>query len=187
MVLILVLLAESTRAALVEYSYTGKETFIGTENQVTRKYSGMMIFDTTSSNVTFVSWRSDKTYHVSTNTNLHFTTVTGLNSKNYTVITHSASGTDTNGFYHLDNYMISGQNSMLTIAPNTTFVFPKTFSGSNNRGLMPDSNGAEIFETWGETMTFASKTQSDNAQALTSGDVVSALVAGLQARGYTQR
>jgi len=143
-VLILLLLAGSARAALVEYSYTGKETFIGTANQEIIKYSGMMIFDTGSSNVTFVSWRGDKTYHVSTNTNLHFTTVTGLSSKFYSVITYSGSGTDTNGFYHLDNYMISGLNSTLTIAPNTTFVFPKSFSGVNNRRLTPNSNGAEI-------------------------------------------
>src|SRR5215475_5121065 len=101
MVLIFLLLTGSARAALVEYSYTGKETFTGTENQRTIKYSGTMVFDTSSSNITFVSWRSDKTFHVSTDTNLHFTTVTGLNSKTYTVVTYSGSGTDTNGFYHL--------------------------------------------------------------------------------------
>jgi hypothetical protein len=173
---------------LVEYSYTGKKTYIGDDNQEAFTYSGMMIYDTVSSNVTFVSWRKDKTYHVSIDTNLHFTTVTGLKSNTYTIITGSASGTDSNGFYHLDNYMISGQNSTLPIAASTTFVFPKRFTGSNNRGISPDANGNPWWETWSETMTFsASRTKSDNNENLSSDEVVNTLVTQLQSKGYSER
>ena len=175
-------------AALVEYSYTGKETYTGDGNQETLTYTGIMIYDTVSSNVTYVSWRKDKTYHVSTDTNLHFTTVTGLKSKTYTVITGSASRTDTNGFYHLDDYMISGQNDTLQIATNATFVFPKRFTGSNNRDIYPDVNGNDWLETWGETMTFfASRTKSDNDENLSSDDAANAIVTGLQNKGYSER
>ena len=175
-------------AALVEYSYTGKETYTGDGNQETLTYTGIMIYDTVSSNVTYVSWRKDKTYHVSTDTNLHFTTVTGLESKTYTVITGSASGTDTNGFYHLDDYMISGQNDTLQIATNATFVFPKRFTGSNNRDIYPDVNGNDWLETWGETMTFfASRTKSDNDENLSSDEAANAIVTGLQNKGYSER
>jgi hypothetical protein len=175
-------------AALVEYSYTGKETYTGDGNQETLTYTGIMIYDTVSSNVTDVSWRKDKTYHVSTDTNLHFTTVTGLKSKTYTVITGSASGTDTNGFYHLDDYMISGQNDTLQIATNATFVFPKRFTGSNNRDIYPDVNGNDWLETWGETMTFfASRTKSDNDENLSSDEAANAIVTGLQNKGYSER
>jgi hypothetical protein len=175
-------------AALVEYSYTGKETYTGDGNQETLTYTGIMIYDTVSSNVTYVSWRKDKTYHVSMDTNLHFTTVTGLKSKTYTVITGSASRTDTNGFYHLDDYMISGQNDTLQIATNATFVFPKRFTGSNNRDIYPDVNGNDWLETWGETMTFfASRTKSDNDENLSSDDAANAIVTGLQNKGYSER
>ena len=77
MVLAALLFVFKIHAALVEYSYTGKETEIGDGSQETFTYSGIMIYDTVSSNVTFVDWRKDKTYHVNTDTNLHFTTVTG--------------------------------------------------------------------------------------------------------------
>jgi hypothetical protein len=173
-------------AELVEYSYTGKETVIGAGSQVTFTYSGIMIYDIMSSNVTFVDWRkSDKTYSVNTDTNLHFITVTGPNSKTNTVITGSGSGMDTNGFYHLDDYMIRGQNDTLSIATNMTFVFPKSFTGSNNRRIWPDDNGDELLAIWGETMTFsASRTKSDNDANSISGDVVAALVTKLESKGY---
>ncbi|MGD0208404.1 MAG: hypothetical protein ABSC89_12440 [Verrucomicrobiota bacterium] len=188
MVLAALLFAFGIHAALVEYSYTGKETSIGDGNQETYTYSGIMIYDTVSSNVTFVDWRKDKTYHFNTSTNLHFTTVTGTKSKTYTVITESASGTDTNEFYHLNDYMISGQNDTLQIAANTTFVFPKRFTGSNNRNISPDANGNAWLETWGETMTFsASRTKSDNNENLSSNEVVNTLVAKLQSKGYSER
>ena len=166
----------------------------------------MMIYDTVSSNVNFVGWRSAKvqivdtatgshstatvkTYWVNTDTNLHFTTVTGTESKTYTVITHSSSGTNTNGFYHLDNYMISGRRtSTLPIAASTTFVFPKRLTGSNNRSISPDAYGNPWWETWSETMTFsASRTKSDNNENLSSDEVVNTLVTQLQSKGYSER
>ena len=175
-------------AALVEYSYTGKETFIGAGNLETYTYSGIMIYDTVSSNVTFVSWRKDKTYHFDTDTNLHFTTVTGPKSKTYTVIAGSASGTDTNGFYHLDDYMISGENDTLQIAANTEIVFPKRFTGSNNRNISSDDKGKEWLETWSETMTYsASQTKYDNSENLSSDEIVNTLVTKLQSEGYSER
>jgi hypothetical protein len=175
-------------AALVEYSYTGKETFIGNGTQETLTYSGIMIYDTESSNVTFVSWRKDKTYHVNTDTNLYFTTITGSKSKTYTIITGSGSGTDINGFYRLDDYMINGQNESLPIAANTTFMFPKRLAGSDNRSIYPDVNDNAWFETWGETMTFfASRTKSDNNANLSSDEVANAIVTGLQSKGYSER
>jgi hypothetical protein len=187
-VLSVLLFAFGIHAALVEYSYTGKETFTGAGNLETLTYSGIMIYDTASSNVTFVSWRKDKTYLVNINTNLHFTTVAGQKSKTYTVITGSASGTDTNGFYHLDDYMISGQNVTLTIAANATFEFPKRLSGGNNRHIYPDVSGNDWLETWGETMTFsASRTKSDNNGNLSSDEVVNTLVTALQSKGYSER
>jgi len=177
-----------TVPALVEYSYTGEETETGDGHRDTFTYAGIMIYETVSSSMTFVDWRSDKTYHVSTATNLHLTTVTGTKSKTYTVITQSESGTDTNGFYHLNDYMISGQNETLHIAANTTFEFPKRFTGSNNRNISPDANGKECLEIWGETMTFsASRTESDNNEKLSSNEVVNTLVAELQRKGYSER
>jgi hypothetical protein len=199
------LFAFGIHAALIEYSYTGKATHTGAGHLETHTFSGIMIYDTGTSNVTFVDWRSEKmkivdtvtdarsttivkTYHVNTDTNLHFTTVTGLKSKTYTVIAGSASGTDTNGFYHLDDYMISGENDTLPIAANTTYVFPRRFTGSNNRSLSPDVNGQEWLETWGETMTYsASRTKADNNENSTSGDVVTVLVTGLKNKGYLER
>jgi hypothetical protein len=175
-------------ASLIEYSYTGKKTEIGAGNLETYTYSGIMIFDTVSSNATFVDWLKNKTYHVNTDTDLHFTTVTGSKAETYTVITGSASGTDTDGFYHLDNYMISGQNETLQIAANATFVFPKSFTGSNNRSISPDDNGNEWLATWGEKMTFsASRTKSDNNENLSSDEVVNSLVTKLQSEGYSEQ
>jgi hypothetical protein len=177
-----------THAALVEYSYTGKGTHIGGGNQETSTYSGMMVYDTTAASVTFVSWRTDKTYHVGIDTHLRFTTVTGEKSNTYTVITASGSGTDTNGFYHLDDYMINGQNNTLQIATGTTMEFPKRLAGSNNRSLTPDASGQEALDTWGETMTFSvSQTKTDNDKHLSCDEVVNALVTSLQNKGYSQR
>jgi hypothetical protein len=177
----------SIQAALVEYSYKGEETYIGAGSQEKITYSGIMIYDTVSSNVTYVDWRSDKTYHVNIDTNLNFTTVTGPESKTYTIISYSSSETTINGFYHLHDYMIRGQNDTLTIATNTTFVFPKSFTGSNNRDISPDDNGNEWLETWGETMTFSeSRTKPDNDEGLSSSDVVNLLVTELQNKGYSE-
>jgi hypothetical protein len=148
-------------------------------------YSGIMIYDTVSSNVTFVDWRSDKTYHFDTDTNLHITTVAGPASRTYTALTHSSSGLDINGSYNLDDFMISGQNDLLSIAAGTTFIFPKSFTGSDNRAISPDANGNDWLETWGETMTFSEAlTKSDNLDNLSSSDVVNIIVAGLQKKGF---
>ena len=188
MVSVALLFAFGMQAALVEYTYTGKGTYTGGGYQETIPYSGIMIYDTVSSNVTFVSWQRNKTFHVSTDTNLHFTTITGLKSKTYTVITGSGSGVDANGFYHLDDFMISGQNDALPIATNATFIFPKRFAGSNNRSLSPDTNDNAVLETWSETMTFfASRTKSDNDENLSGDDVVNALALWLQGKGYAER
>jgi hypothetical protein len=84
--------------------------------------------------------------------------------------------------------MISGQNDTLQIATNATFVFPKRFTGSNNRDIYPDVNGNDWLETWGETMTFfASRTKSDNDENLSSDDAANAIVTGLQNKGYSER
>ena len=177
-----------THAALVKYSYTGKGTHIGGGNQETSTYSGMMIYDTIAASATFVSWRINKTYHVGIDTHLRFTTVTGEKSNTYTVITGSGSGTDTNGFYHLDDYMINGQNDTLQIATGTTMELPKRLTGSNNRSLTPDASGQEALDIWGETMTFsASQTKTDNDKHLACDEVVNALVTALQNKGYSQR
>jgi hypothetical protein len=176
------------QAALIEYSYTGKATETGAGNQETSTFSGKMIYDTGTSNVTFVDWRKDKTYHFDTSTNLHFTTVTGPKSKTNTDMAESASGTDTNGFYHLDDWMIRGQNDTLAIATNATIVFPRLFTGSNNRSLSLDENDQQWLETWGETMTFsASRTKADNNENLSSDEVVNTLVAGLLSKGFSER
>jgi hypothetical protein len=84
--------------------------------------------------------------------------------------------------------MISGQNDTLQIAANTAFVFPKRFTGSNNRNISPDANGNAWLEIWGETMTFsASRTKSDNNEILSSDEVVNTLVTALQSKGYSER
>jgi hypothetical protein len=84
--------------------------------------------------------------------------------------------------------MISGENDTLPIAANTTYVFPRRFTGSNNRSLSPDVNGQEWLETWGETMTYsASRTKADNNKNLTSDDVVNTLVTKLKNEGYAER
>jgi hypothetical protein len=204
-VLAALLFAFGIHAALVEYSYTGRGTCTGAGNLGPDAYSGIMIYDTGSSNVTFVGWQTEKVtiidtitdtrstsivkiYWVNTDTNLHFTTITGPKSKTYTVMTRSSSGTDTNGLYHLDDYMISGQNETLPIATNATFVFPERLTGSNNREIYRDTNGNPWLETWGETMTFyANRTKSDNDGNLSRDEAVNAIVTGLQNKGYSER
>jgi hypothetical protein len=178
-------------ASLIEYSYTGAETQTGGGNQNSYTYSGIMIYDTGSSNVTFVSWRDwrgSKTYHSDTDTNLHFITITGLKSKTYTVMAGSGSETDTNGFYRLNDFMTSGENATLQIATGTKYVFPEKFNGSNNRNISPDDNGNEWLGIWHETMTFsASRSKSDNDQNLTSDEVANALAAELRGKGYSEQ
>ena len=174
--------------ALVEYSYNGEVTEIGSSNQQNFTYSGIMIYDLISSNLTFVDWRSDKTYHVREATNLQLNTVAGTKSKTYTVITQSESGTDTNGFYHLNDYMITGQNETLRIAAHTTIAFPKYFAGNNNRYLRPDANGKEYLGIWSEKATFSpTRTESDNNHKLSSSDVVLAIIRELQKKGFSAR
>jgi len=189
LVLAALLFAIGIHAALVEYSYTGKGSYLGAGYQETVTYSGIMIYDTGSSNVTFVSWRKiDKTYHVNTSSSLHFATITGAKSKTYTVIAGSGSETDADGFYHLSDYMISGQNAILPIAANATFVFPKRLKGSNNREIYPDADGNPWLEIWGETMTFSSsRTKLDNNANASSDDAVNSIVALLQGKGYSER
>jgi hypothetical protein len=181
------LFATGLHAALVEYTYTGKETDTGAGKQDTYSYSGIMIYDTVSSNVTFIDWRTDKTFHVGTATNFQYTTVTGPGSKNYTVITGSSSGTETNGLYHLNNYLISGGDDTLKIATGTSFKFPKSFSGSNNRSLSPDSNGQEWLSIWNETMSYGqTRTEADNNAGLSSEQVETATVIALEEKGYKE-
>jgi hypothetical protein len=186
-ILAALLLATQIHAALVEYTYTGKETDLGAGKQDTFSYSGIMIYDIASSNVTYIDWRSDKTFRVSTATNFQYTAVAGPESKNYTVISETSSETDTNGFFHLNNYLISGVDETLKIATSTTFKFPRTFTGSDNRNLAPDDNGQEWLSTWEETLSYSpSRTESDNNAHLTSAEVETAATINLLRKGYKE-
>lgn len=171
-------------AALIEYNYTGRETFTGAGTQVTYTYSGVMIYDIISSNVTFIDIRSDHTYHYGTHTNFHFTAVSAKNSTTTTVLNDCQSEIDSNGFYHLNSYMITGQNATLTISSNATYTFPKKFSGANNRALNANTSGTFQLETWGETMTYSpARTIPDNNQGLTATDVLNAIINEIQTKG----
>jgi hypothetical protein len=175
------------QAALVEYTYTGKESDTGDGKQSTYAYSGLMIYDTVSSNITFVDWRSDKTFRVSVSTNFQYTTVTGSGAQNYVAITESSSATDTNGFYHLNDYLLTGFVNTLKIKDGTNLKFPRHFDGSNNRSLYPDANGKEWLSTSDESMNFAqTRTEADNNANLTSEEVESEQVIELEERGYTE-
>jgi len=186
-ILAALLFATGVHAALVEYTYTGKETDTGDGKQDTYSYSGIMIYDTVSSNVTYIDWRTDKTFHLSTATNFQYTTVTGPGSQDYLIVTGSTSGTDTNGLYHLNNYLISGEVGTLKIATGTNFKFPKSFSGSNNRNLSPDDNGKEWLSIWNETMTYGqTRTVADNNANLSSDQVETAAVIALEEKGYKE-
>lgn len=188
MILAALLLATQLHASLVEYTYTGKETDLGAGKQDTFSYSGIMVYDTVSSNVTFIDWRSNKTFRVSTATNFQYTAVAGPSSKNYTVITASSSETDTNGFFHLNNYLISGVDETLKIATDTTFKFPKTFTGTANRNLSPDDNNQEWLSTWEENLSFSqSRTVADNNAHLTAAQVETAAAINLSEKGYTEQ
>ena len=187
MILAGLLCATGIHAALVEYTYAGKETDTGAGKQDTYSYSGVMIYDTVSSNVTFIDWRTDKNFHVTTATNFQYTTVAAPESKNYTVITGSSSGTDTNGFYHLNNYLLIGVNDNLKIATHTTFKFPKNLSGSNNRNLSPDDTGKEWLSIWDEAMSYAqTRTVADNNAGLSADQVENAVIITLEEKGYKE-
>lgn len=174
----------SLHAALIEYNYTGKDIYSGGGDQYTVTYVGVMIVDTISSNVTFVDLRSDHTYHWSVDTNLVFTTLTCKNSTTRTIICDSEGGIDTNGFYHLNDYMVSGQNTSLIISSNAACIFPRAFSGSNNRNITADSNGTFRLKTWGEQMRYSpSRTIPDNNKGLTSTNVLNAIINEIQTRG----
>ena len=181
------LVAIGLRASLVEYTYSGKVDVIGGYGQGAFGFHGVMIYDTGSSVVTFVDWHSDKVLHSNTVTNFQVVTVNGALSKSYTVIAGSSSGIDTNGYYHLDDYMIQGQNVTLLVSSNNSITFPKRLAGSNNREIIPDDSGEPWLETWGETMTFwATRTKADNNQNLTMDQAVSSLIAWLEQKGYTK-
>jgi hypothetical protein len=179
-----IIFALTAHAALIEYDYTGRDNYSGGGSQSIVTYAGVMIFDTISSNVTFVDLRSDHTYHWSVDTNLVFTTIGLKDSITRTVITDSEGGIDTNGYYHLNDYMISGQNVTLTISSNATCTFPRTFSGSNNRNISADTYGTYRLKTWGEHMTFSpARTIPDNNQGLSASNVLNIILNELQTKG----
>ncbi|HTS16142.1 MAG TPA: hypothetical protein VMP11_01070 [Verrucomicrobiae bacterium] len=180
-------LAITTRAALIEYDYAGKDAFIYAGSQPSYAFAGVMIFDTISSNVTFVDWRNtDHTYYFDTVTNFHFVVVSGRDNITHTVIASSGSGIDSNGYYYLNDYMISGQNAELTISSNAKVIFPVKFSGSNNRNIAANSAGAFQLKTWGERMTFSpARTIPDNNNGLTASNVLDNIISELQSKGYT--
>jgi len=186
MILTAILFAWSSQAFVIEYNYNGKETDMGANQQSTFNFKGLMVYDTVTSNITYVTWKTDKTYHVSTITNFTYTTVISPGNTPNTVITSSFSETDSNGLYHLNNYMLSGQNITLHIAARTNVKFPKIMSGTNDRDLAPDDNGNEVLATWNENMTFSeAKTDADNDANLTSDEVANATILGLRQKGYT--
>jgi hypothetical protein len=180
------LLALETHAALIEYSYTGKEADTGAGHASTFNFKGLMIYDTVTSNLTYVTWKTDRTFHESIATNFVFTTVRGAGNVPTTVITESVSGTDTNGFYFLNNYLLSGVNILLHVGVHTDVRFPKSLSGTNDRTLEADTDGNEWLATWNENMLFEQKqTIVDNNANLTSDQVANAQIISLEELGYT--
>ena len=181
------LLALETRAALIEYSYSGKETDTGAGHESSFNFKGLMIYDTVNSNLTYVTWKaSDHTLHESIATNFTFTTVIGRANIPTTVITESVSGTDTNGFHFLNNYMLSGDNSLLHIGVHTDVRFPRKLSGTNDRSLEADIDGNEFLAVWNENMNFEERqTDEDNNANLTSDQVANAQIVSLEEKGYS--
>jgi len=187
MIAVALLFALRIHAALIEFDSKGKETDTGARTQDTFNFQGLVIYDTVSSNVTFIEWRTDnKTYHSFTSTNLNYTAVTGPGSQSNLVISRASSVTDTNGYFHLDAYVLTGVVDTLHIARDLNVRFPKNLDGASNHSLDPDNSGNEWLAAWTESLKFDQKlTNNDNDAGLTGAQVASAFIVGLQQQGYT--
>ena len=80
------LFALNIHASLIEYDITGKETDTGNGTSDTYSYKGLMIYDTISSNLTFIDWMTGKTYRTYTITNFQFSMVSGPSAQQNVII-----------------------------------------------------------------------------------------------------
>ncbi len=187
LIVVTLLLALRIHAALIEFDSKGKETDIGARTRDTFNFSGLVIFDNVSSNVTFVELRtSDKIYHTYTITNFNYTTVVGPGSQQNLVVSTATSGPDTNGLYNLNSRLLTGTVEKIRIARDLVIRFPKKFEGNSNTSLSPDNSSNEWLTTWDETLQLDGKrTMNDNNASLPVDQVVNAYIVSLQEKGYT--
>ena len=149
-------------------------------------YTGLMIYDTESGEITFMHWNANKIYTVSTSSSYHKVDLAGANGRSFTVLAASGSHIDEYGNYYLFNNLMQGLNRSLTIATGATFSFPSVLTGNNNRSIQPDNDGNERFYVWTETFNFAKATVADNNAGLTAADVVARVSANLEAKGFVR-
>ena len=181
----LLFLVFSARADVVEYNYTGSQTFKGSGYELSAGYSGLMIYDTSNASLTFIGWSTNKTYWVNYSTNYHGVTIQGAKGRTFTALARSSSGLDQYNYYHFSNNLLQGLNKTLTIATGRTALFPGSFSGSS-RDIYPDGSGSERLQISTASFSYAqTRTVADNNNFRSVAEIVNIMTASLQNRGYS--
>jgi hypothetical protein len=175
----------NAHSQIIQYASSARETIKGAGHEKVFAYSGLMIFEPSNTNVTFIHWSTNKVYTV-TGGYIHRVNVNGLNGRSFTLLATSGSQVDDDGTYHLNNNLMQGLNKNLTIATGNGVLFPSIFTGTANRAIAPNANGDEFFYVWNETFTFLTRTVTDNNNNLSVDDVVARTSLALEARGYVR-
>src|ERR1051325_445196 len=141
----------STSAELLIFKGAETDNVIGEYNGARFSLRLIYIVDHDTANVGRVSYytfHGNKRYSTSTLTNVHFVTVTGPNSKTYTVVSRVRTDCELDAGAKGEGVYFAGLNATLKSNTNSTTIFPRTISDSG-QGLSFRTDSGEPLLTGG--------------------------------------
>jgi hypothetical protein len=169
------------------YDYSGSGKNITAGSEPTYNFSGEMFFIPGKTNGVFVGWatiKGKRQYWVQPFSDYLLISIPGK-GHTYTVLGKAGEGVDASGHPQIWSYLHKGRNANLNTGHRKFISFPDTFTFESTDIYSDPDTGNAVMQEASSIYTYAAEaTQSANDNGQTLADLVNAITAWLQRRGY---
>jgi hypothetical protein len=175
---------------LLVYTYSGTTTLIGGGLQRSIPFNGELVLDASQTNGAFIVWETyfgHKIYAVNPITNYLVATLAGPGTQSFTLFGAARLSFDSDGSPRLNSSLLKGQNARLLIGKSRYYSFPSVFTAVETE--VSEVQQISQLALWADHSTYIfspARTQACNNANQSVADVVAAVSASLQKKGYAQ-
>src|SRR5262245_30703344 len=177
-----------SRADLLIFKGTAKETYTGEGHQIKLASKVIVILDRSTTNIARIQYGSIsgfKTYYTAHSTNLHFVQIIGASGKLSTAVAWLPTECEQKDTPDTEGIFLSGPNGTVTADGKAMIAFPKVLTGGGRGIFFSEQNH---LPTMGESSMTVSFSQIDTVNSNNSGETPEAALsryeAMVQSQGY---
>ena len=178
-----------TRADLLIFKGTAKESYTGEGHQIKLTSKVILILDRSTTNIARIQYGTIsgfKTYYTAHTTNMHFVQIIGASGKLSTAVAFIPTECEQKDNPNSEGIFLSGANGTVTADGKAMIAFPKMLSGGGRGVFFSEQNH---LPTMGESTMTVAFSQTDTVDSNNSGETPEAALARyealVQSQGYT--